>query len=177
MLPALLRPNPADHGPQRERRAFGVAGVLPLHAGSRHLLPQGVAEWGRHGWEQLQSACCCCLAAAVFTGAADAASAVCACPCGNMRTVQQLQEVAGIPTPGCLCLPCLCVQADICQLGMDQRKVGRPRAGPGASMRSFAHDDPCCPWDVCSDLRLPLGLPTAAAPHATRLGRRLHIPT
>ena len=37
-VPALL---PADHGAQRERRPVGLPDLLPLHAGGRHLLPQG----------------------------------------------------------------------------------------------------------------------------------------
>lgn len=40
---------PADHGAERERRAVGLAGLLPLHAGSRHLLPQGGCAAGGGG--------------------------------------------------------------------------------------------------------------------------------
>lgn len=44
------------HGPQGRRGALGGADLLPLHAGGRHLLPQGRHLPARHGPAQGQHA-------------------------------------------------------------------------------------------------------------------------
>lgn len=123
--------------------------------------------------KQLQPACCNRLAAVHLLGGCRRGIRYLRMP--MWRHAQCAAAATGRRHTHAWLLCGMPMQADICQLGMDQRKVGRPRAGPGASTRSFAHDGPCCPWDVCSGLRLrlPLCLQAAAAPHATRLGRSM----
>lgn len=139
---------PSDHGPQRERRAVGVAGVLPLHAGGRHLLPQGEVKLGLGNWQLVFFVILLrhCLPVIAVAGpqlpcmvSTPAACWVTQHPAAHLCVASRCVASAASSHPWFGFGP---LQADICQLGMDQRKVRERLHGAAwgcASLACFHH--------------------------------------